>query len=83
MHASQLGADSSKIEHARLLWSEGHHRKAIQSLEGAIAVNAFQSHNQVSVEASAVTHGQEQGQEQRQEPQQNVLMAKVCSQLSV
>lgn len=36
---------SATIEHSRLLWSEGHHRKAIQSLEGAIAANAFRSHD--------------------------------------
>ena len=31
------------IEHSRLLWTEGNHRKAIQSLEGAISKNAFRS----------------------------------------
>ncbi|KAG4443512.1 hypothetical protein IFR05_000985 [Cadophora sp. M221] len=45
LHASQLGDDSATIEHARLLWKEGHHRKAIQSLQGAIENNAFISHN--------------------------------------
>ena len=43
LHATQLGDSSSNIETARLLWKEGHHRKAIQSLEGAIAGNLFQS----------------------------------------
>jgi serine/threonine-protein kinase ATR len=33
------------IEHARLLMKEGHHRKAIQSLKGAIDSNAFIAHN--------------------------------------
>lgn len=45
LHASQLGDESAMIEHARLLWKEGHHRKAIQSLQGAIQNNAFISHN--------------------------------------
>ncbi|KAF8859864.1 protein kinase-like protein rad3 [Acephala macrosclerotiorum] len=45
LHAAQLGDESATIEHARLLWKEGHHRKAIQSLQGAIASNAFMSHN--------------------------------------
>ncbi|XMA19178.1 hypothetical protein WAI453_011969 [Rhynchosporium graminicola] len=45
LHASQLGDESATIEHARLLWKEGHHRKAIQSLQGAIENNAFISHN--------------------------------------
>ncbi|MCJ1321696.1 serine/threonine-protein kinase M1 [Xylographa vitiligo] len=48
LHASQLGDTSATIEHSRLLWREGHHRKAIQSLEGAIAANAFRSHDYVS-----------------------------------
>ena len=43
LHAHKLGDDSATIELARLLWKEGHHRKAIQSLEGAIRADAFQS----------------------------------------
>src|SRR5580700_7483249 len=35
LHASQLGHAPATIEHARLLWKEGNHRKAIQSLQGA------------------------------------------------
>lgn len=46
LQASKLGDDSAMIEHARLIWKEGNHRKAIQSLQGAIANNAFGSHNQ-------------------------------------
>ncbi|SZF04158.1 unnamed protein product [Blumeria hordei] len=45
LHASQLEDETATIEHARLLWREGHHRKAIQSLQGAIESNAFMSHN--------------------------------------
>ncbi|TGO14465.1 hypothetical protein BTUL_0052g00020 [Botrytis tulipae] len=48
LHASQLGDDSAKIEHARLLWKEEQHRKAIQSLQGAIDSNAFISHNEIN-----------------------------------
>ncbi|KAI9736292.1 MAG: serine/threonine-protein kinase M1 [Cirrosporium novae-zelandiae] len=47
LHAAQLGDDSATIEQARLLWGEGHHRKAIQTLEGAIESNAFGSHNRL------------------------------------
>lgn len=43
MHAAQLKAKSATIEHSRLLWTDGHHRKAIQTLKGAIAANAFVS----------------------------------------
>lgn len=64
LHASQLGDDSSTIEHSRLLWKEGHHRKAIQSLRGAIAANAFQSHEYLQTEQSLTitNHGKQQGQ---------------------
>lgn len=39
----ECGDDAGKIEHARLLWRDGQHRRAIQSLEGAIASDAFAS----------------------------------------
>ena len=55
LHASQLGDDSATIEHARLLWKEGHHRKAIQSLKGAIDSNAFISHNRIAQDMSTST----------------------------
>ena len=48
LHASQLGAESATIEHSRLVWKEGQHRKAIQSLTGAIQANAFRSYNSVA-----------------------------------
>ncbi|KAK5172495.1 hypothetical protein LTR04_000014, partial [Oleoguttula sp. CCFEE 6159] len=68
LHATQLGDDSAKIEHSRLLWKDGHHRKAIQNLEGAIAVNAFRSHDRgVVAEAS---HAEDKQQ------QQNMLTAR-------
>lgn len=41
LHALQLGDGSATIENARLLWRDGHHRKAIQVLQGAIANNTF------------------------------------------
>ena len=41
LHASELGDGSSTLENARLLWKEGHNRKAIQELEGAIASNSL------------------------------------------
>ncbi|KAI0475823.1 phosphatidyl inositol 3-kinase-like protein [Xylariaceae sp. FL0804] len=41
LHASQLGDGSATIENARLLWKEGHNRKAIQTLEGALASKVF------------------------------------------
>ncbi|KAL8715001.1 MAG: hypothetical protein Q9220_000958 [cf. Caloplaca sp. 1 TL-2023] len=64
LRASQLGDESATIEHSRLLWKEGHHRKAIQSLKGAIAANAFQSSKHLETEQSltVVSHGIQQEQ---------------------
>lgn len=50
-----MGDESATIEHSRLLWREGHHRKAIQSLEGAIAANAFRSHNYTPTDDAIAT----------------------------
>ncbi|KAI9844262.1 MAG: serine/threonine-protein kinase M1 [Sclerophora amabilis] len=55
LHASQLGAESATIEHSRLLWNEGHHRKAIQSLDGAIVANAFSSYSSDSIDEAKGT----------------------------
>ena len=54
LHASQLGDSAATIEHARLLWKESNHRKAIERLEGAIAANAFSSYS-YSERASTMT----------------------------
>ena len=70
LHASQLGDESATIEHSRLLWREGSHRKAIQSLEGAIAANVFRSHDytEANVSVTTINPGRQQ--------QQNLLMAR-------
>lgn len=70
LHASQLGDDSATIEHSRILWKEGHHRKAIQSLEGAIAANVFHSHTHTTVESATASHSEQNQQ------QQNILTAR-------
>ncbi|KAL2019577.1 hypothetical protein VTK56DRAFT_9474 [Thermocarpiscus australiensis] len=41
LHAQQLGDGSAMIENARLLYKDGHHRKAIQILQLAIDTNSF------------------------------------------
>ncbi|KAL8774572.1 MAG: hypothetical protein Q9209_000945 [Squamulea sp. 1 TL-2023] len=64
LHASQLGDNSATIEHSRLLWKEGHHRKAIQSLKGAIAANAFQSHAYMQSDQPATISNNGRQQEQ-------------------
>lgn len=55
LHAAELGDDASKIEYSKLMWKEGHHRKAIQNLQGALASNAFHTRDTVSLETSVNT----------------------------
>ena len=55
LHASRLEDESATIEHSRLLWRAGSHRKAIQSLDGAIAANAFKSHDHLMADESVTT----------------------------
>ncbi|USP73715.1 uncharacterized protein yc1106_00989 [Curvularia clavata] len=57
LHAEKLGDNASKIEYSKLLWKEGHHRKAIQHLRGAIDGNAFQQEETVPVNISVTTAG--------------------------
>lgn len=77
LHASQLGDNSATIEHSRLLWKEGHHRKAIQSLRGAIAANAFRTHEYSQTEDSlAVTNNGKQQEQNAPKSRAHLLLAK-------
>ncbi|KAH0566290.1 hypothetical protein GP486_000316 [Trichoglossum hirsutum] len=76
LHASQLGAHSATIEHSRLLWAEGHHRRAIQSLEGAIAANVFRTHNLDALPESNISITGPQEQQNILSAQANLLLAK-------
>ncbi|RMZ90148.1 hypothetical protein DV736_g2616, partial [Chaetothyriales sp. CBS 134916] len=51
--ASALGDKSAAIEEAKLFWQDGEHRKAIQTLEGAIDSGAFVAHDYVAEDANA------------------------------
>jgi serine/threonine-protein kinase ATR len=44
LYATNLNDGAAMIEHSRLLWRDGHHRKAIQNLQSAIESNVFQSY---------------------------------------
>lgn len=52
MHATQLGDDASKIEYSKMLWKEGHSRKAIQNLRGALATKSFAMRDMPPVDVS-------------------------------
>ena len=48
LRASQLGEQSATLELAKLYWQQDHHRKAIQTLQGAIESQAFASHSNLA-----------------------------------
>jgi serine/threonine-protein kinase ATR len=62
MHAERLGDTASKIEYSKLLWKEGHHRKAIQNLRGAIESNVFQPEDTIPIDVSVTTTGDGSGE---------------------
>lgn len=55
LHAARLQDRSATIEHARLLWKDGHHRKAIQTLEGAISANESNPRESISVDSGSAS----------------------------
>ncbi|KAI0520945.1 phosphatidylinositol 3 [Xylaria bambusicola] len=60
LRASQLGDESATIENARLLWKEGHNRKAIQTLQGAIDSKVFSQYSFSEHDASERNIGSQQ-----------------------
>ncbi|KAJ9633386.1 serine/threonine-protein kinase M1 [Knufia peltigerae] len=54
LKASALGDKAASIQQAKLMWTEGHHRKAIQMLEGAIESGTFSGDDYV-IENGSVT----------------------------
>ena len=53
LHAQQLGDATATIENARLLWKDGHHRKAIEMLQGAIKAQTLPFNPKNSIPASS------------------------------
>lgn len=76
LHAEKLGDNASKIEYSKLLWKEGHHRKAIQNLRGAIDSNAFQSDDAVPINVSITTTGRGDDQMNKVKCHAQLLLAK-------
>jgi serine/threonine-protein kinase ATR len=72
LNAARLKDRSATIEHAKLLWQDGHHRKAIQTLEGAISMNETTPAASNPVEAEAASFVSSRGQKQNDVP------ARVC-----
>ncbi|OCK82203.1 hypothetical protein K432DRAFT_473031 [Lepidopterella palustris CBS 459.81] len=76
LHAAQLGDDAAKIEHSRLLWKDGHHRKAIQNLEGAITGNSFKSSDIEPIENSMITTADQLSSQNKLTARAHLLLAK-------
>ena len=68
IRASQLSDIAAPVENAKLLWKEGYHRKAMQSLESVITGNAFQSRNAPAPEESFATNTTAGRQRQQANP---------------
>ncbi|KAJ5300562.1 uncharacterized protein N7443_005564 [Penicillium atrosanguineum] len=62
LNAALLKDRSATIEHAKLLWKDGHHRKAIQTLEGAISANEATSATSPSADPDALSFLSSRGQ---------------------
>lgn len=76
LHATQMKDKSATIEYARLLWKEGSFRKAIRTLEGAIAANAFMSQDTGPTMDETFTSTSANNKQK-----QNLLTARVCTPL--
>lgn len=76
LHAEQLGDNASKIEYSKLLWKEGHHRRAIQNLRGAIDSNAFQVSDTVPIDVSVTTAGRGENPKNKVKCHAQLLLAK-------
>jgi serine/threonine-protein kinase ATR len=76
LHANQLGDNASKIEYSKLLWKEGHHRKAIQNLQGALDGNVFQNNDSMPINISVTTDGRGIEQLDRIKAHAQLLLAK-------
>lgn len=72
LHAARLKDKSSTIEYARLLWKDGHHRKAIQTLKSAIAANEFAPGMPSPERSESISVASNRGNHP------NMLMARVC-----
>lgn len=71
MRATDLEDPAAIVEHSRLLWKGGHHRKAIQNLKSALSDGNFAAQ---STYISNSMHVSTTGQSKR--PPQNILLAK-------
>ncbi len=76
LHAQQLGDGSAIIENAKLLYKDGHHRKAIQVLQLAISTSSFISDSAVSISMPPTSSKGAEGQRSLLTARAHLLLAK-------
>ncbi|KAJ5778568.1 hypothetical protein N7520_001814 [Penicillium odoratum] len=74
LNAARLKDRSATIEHAKLLWQDGHHRKAIQTLEGAISMNETIPVASNVIDLESASFASNRGQKQNDVPARAHLM---------
>lgn len=78
LNAARLKDHSATIEHAKLLWQDGHHRKAIQTLEGAISANEVNPAASNSADSEVVSFLSSRGQKQNDVPARVRALELIC-----
>jgi serine/threonine-protein kinase ATR len=76
LHAQQLGDGSAVIENARLLYKDGHHRKAIQTLQLAISTGSFISDSSFSTSVAPASSKGPEAQRNLLTARAHLLLAK-------
>jgi serine/threonine-protein kinase ATR len=69
LNAREMGDQLAPVEHARLLWSDGQHRKAITILEGTITANLFRTVNTSFSFGDSLRESESIGNETSSQPQ--------------
>jgi serine/threonine-protein kinase ATR len=71
-----LGDNGATLENAKLLWRDGHHRKAIQLLQGAIEQKKFMTQTGPTTTTGTEASVKENGQEKLLTARAQLLLAK-------
>ena len=80
LKATALGDKSAAIEQAKLMWTEGHHRKAIQTLEGAIESGAFVAHDFIAENGPTTMTAEQRHSQNEMTAKAHVLLGKWLAQ---
>ena len=79
LQANDCGDKTAKLEEARLLWSDGHHRHAIQALESSIASGVFEvtsAETSMRTDQSGISSNATSAKQDMLSARANLLLAK-------